>query len=101
MATSLIVPTLDREERFDSREYYLRVKRKFFVTLAAATIWGMLLHPVLTGQRDPVLGWLLLFLAVVVGLAVFRNERVHSGLTIVAWALFLASVVGFGLQYGG
>ena len=60
----------------------------------------MLLYPVLTGQRDPVLGWLLLFLAVVVGLAVFRNERVHAGLTIVAWALFLASVVGFGLQYG-
>ena len=95
------MPSLDREEDFDSRGYYLRVRRKFFITLGVATVWGMLLYPVLTGERDPVLGWLLLFLAVVIGLAVFRNERVHAALTFLAWALFLASMIGFGLQYSG
>jgi hypothetical protein len=101
LATSLLVPDPDREESFDSREYYFRVQRKFFTTLVVVTLWGMLLYPVFMGQPDPVLEWLLLFLAVVVVLAVTRNVRAHAGLTVVAWALFLTWVISFGFQHGG
>ena len=68
------------------------------ISLAVATVWGMLLYPVFMGQRDPVLQWLLLFLAAVVVLAVTRNEKAHAGLTLAAWALFLTWVISFGLQ---
>ena len=100
LATSLLIPNTDRETDFDSHEYYLRVHRKFFITLAVATAWGMLLYPVFMGQPDPVLEWLLLFLALVVVLAVTRNEKAHAGLTIAAWALFLTWVISFGMQHG-
>jgi len=100
MATSLLVPNPDREEGLDSREYYFRVQRKFFTSLAIVTVWGMLLYPVFMGQRDPVLEWLLLFLVAVVVLAVTRNEKAHAGLTVAAWVLFLTWVISFGMQHG-
>lgn len=100
MATSLLVSNPDREEIVDSHEYYFRVHRKFFTSLAVVTVWGMLIYPVFMGKPDPVLQWLLLFLAVVVGLAVTRNEKAHAGLTIAAWVLFLTWVISFGMQHG-
>jgi hypothetical protein len=100
LSTSLLIPSTDHEKNFDSREYYFRVHRKFFTSLAFATVWGVLLYPVFMGQRDPVLEWLLLFLAVVVILAVTRNEKAHGGLTVAAWALFLSWVISFGMQHG-
>ncbi|MDJ0863729.1 MAG: hypothetical protein QNJ82_16005, partial [Gammaproteobacteria bacterium] len=99
MATTLLIPSSEVVEDFDSRVYYFRVHRKFFAALGATTVWGMLIYPVFMGQHDPVLGWLLLFLAVVVMLALTRNERAHAGLTIAAWALFLTWVISYGFQH--
>lgn len=98
-ATSLLIPASDDAGGFDSREYYFRVHRKFFAALAITTVWGMLLYPVFMGQRDPVLEWLLAFLAVMVVLALTRSEKAHAGLTIAAWALFFTWVISFGFQH--
>ena len=72
--------------------------RQFFGVMAVAVLWGMSIFPVLFGQRDPVLGWLLLFLAVVLVLAVTRHAAVHASFTIIAWLLFLTWVLSYGFS---
>ncbi len=99
MASSLLISPSGEGEGFDSHEHYFRVHRLFFTALAITTVWGMLLYPVFMGQRDPVLEWLLAFLAVMVVLALTRNEKAHAGLTIAAWALFLTWVISYGFQH--
>ena len=62
----------------------------------------MSIYPVMFGQIDPVLEWILLFLAVAVTLAVTARPTVHAVLTIVAWVLFglLVGSYGFNTQAG-
>jgi hypothetical protein len=95
-ATSLLIPDVGAEEDVDSRSYYFRVHRSFFATMSVAVVWGMSIRPVMFGQMDPILEWLLLFLAVTVTLAVTKNEMVHAVLTVVAWVLFAIFVGSYG-----
>jgi hypothetical protein len=95
-ATNLLIPDLSADPDVNSRSYYYRVHRSFFAAMSVAVVWGMSIYPVMFGQIDPILEWLLLFLAVMVTLAVTKNETVHTVLTVVAWVLFAAFVGSYG-----
>ena len=95
-ATTILIPDLGSEAAFDSRSYYFRVHRGFFVAMSVAVVWGMSIYPVMFGHVDPILEWLLLFLAVMVTLAVTANATVHTVLTVVAWILFAMMVGSYG-----
>ncbi|MGB6640279.1 MAG: hypothetical protein WBG67_05855 [Thermoanaerobaculia bacterium] len=95
-ATNILIPDLGSEPDIDSRGYYYRVHRSFFATMSVAVVWGMSIYPVIFGQLDPVLEWLLLFLAVTVTLAVTASTTVHAVLTVVAWILIAILVGSYG-----
>ena len=95
-ASNLLIPDLSEASQLDSRRFYYAIHRRFFITMAVAFVWGMLVYPVMFGQVDPILEWLLLFLAVVLILAATKNEAVHAVLTVVAWLLFAIYVASYG-----
>jgi hypothetical protein len=95
-ATSLLAPDLREPSRFDSRRHYYAVHRAFFAVMSVAVAWGASIYPVMFGTIDPILEWLLLFLAVMVTLAITSNERAHAVLTVVAWLMFVIFVGSYG-----
>ena len=95
-ATDLLIPDLDGAVDVDSRSYYYTMHRGFFAAMSAAVIWGMSIYPVMFQQVDPILEWLLLFLAITVVLAITRNATVHAVLTVLAWILFAIMVSSYG-----
>jgi hypothetical protein len=98
VATTVLIPDPDGTTGSDGRTIYYSVHRQFFGALAVAVVWGMLLHPVLLGEPDPVLVWLVLFLGVVVTLAVTPRPAVHAVLTVAAWVLFIIWVISYGFS---
>ena len=80
-ATNLLIPDLGAEPDVDSRDYYYRTHRSFFAVMSVAVVWGLSIYPVMFGRIDPIFEWLLVFLAVMVTLAVTKNETVHTVLT--------------------
>ncbi|KPK28932.1 MAG: hypothetical protein AMJ61_00010 [Desulfobacterales bacterium SG8_35_2] len=96
LAVKILIPEASQQEKLDMREFYYRVHRQFYTTMALAVLWGIMIYPVFFGKPDPVLEWLLLFLAVMIALAFLKNPKLHAVLTVVAWALFLTWVLSYG-----
>ena len=95
-AASLLIPDFSESSAIDSKDYYFSVHRGFFTGMSVAVVWGLSIYPVMFGQVDPILEWLLLFLAVMVVLAITRHETAHKVLTIAAWVLFAVFVGSYG-----
>ena len=95
-AACLLIPDFSESSAVDSKSYYFSVHRGFFTAMSVAVLWGLSIYPVMFGRVDPILEWLLLFLAVMVALAVTRNETVHKALTVAAWVLFITFVGSYG-----
>ncbi|MFC1689406.1 hypothetical protein ACFL07_07105 [Pseudomonadota bacterium] len=97
-ASSLLIPDLGESSEVDSKSFYYHNHRSFFAAMSVAVTWGISVYPVLFGQLDPIFEWLLLFLAVMVTLAITKNETVHKLLTLVAWLLFATFVASYGFS---
>lgn len=92
-ATYILLPEIPPDDSLDLRAYYFEVSRQFFFLLALLQAWiigvDFLLGTGFTSAGVVTLVALLLALL----LATSRKITVHVGGTVVAWVLFLGSMV--------
>ena len=91
IANRLLTEKPEHEERVEfSREQYLRVSRRLFSVLAILMIWvigtDIVLGKGITADSGANIAALVLFCA----LAVSRNERLHSVVTVLFYLLTVA-----------
>jgi len=103
LATSLLVPEIDLksgedEDPIDTESFYYQISRGYFGALTAVALWGLTLHPVLTGEPDPAWPAIAAILACCATLAGTRNRRVHAAGAVGIWILFLALVISSGVS---
>lgn len=96
LAVALITPTADDLERpgFELRRFYFARSRNFF--LAVAAFQGVLVvqSSAFFGLRPTILAAQVSGVAIGVGLASTRSERVHRVVTVVAYAVVVVHVLG-------
>ncbi len=92
-ATCVLLPDMPADESLDKRAFYFEVSRQFFLMLALLQVWiigvDVLLGGGFTSAGIVNLSTLLLALL----LASSRKTTIHVGGTVVAWVLFLGSMV--------
>ena len=98
VAVAIIIPEDQQAGKIDLQEFYFKTNTKFFLTLAFAVIWGLCLYPVFYGKLDPVFGWLLSFLIIMILLGFMKNSKLHVILSITAWVLFFIWLLSYGFS---
>lgn len=92
-ATCVLLPDMPADESLDKRAFYFEVSRQFFLMLALLQVWiigvDVLLGGGFTSAGIVNLSTLLLALL----LASSRKTTFHVGGTVVAWVLFVGSMV--------
>ena len=92
-ATCVLLPDMPADESLDKRAFYFEVSRQFFLMLALLQVWiigvDVLLGGGFTSAGIVNLSTLLLALL----LASSRKTTIHVGGTVVAWVLFVGSMV--------
>ena len=97
-ATQTLLSRQNSDDMAFTSSHYRAVSRRFFLILAALMVWAITLEFALgDGTLNSAfadLSALILFVA----LATVDSERLHAGLTVVAWFLILALVMLTGFQ---
>jgi len=96
VAVAIIIPEDKQQGKVNLRQFYFKTNVKFFLTLALAVIWGISLYPVFYGKLDPVFGWLLSFLVIMIMLSFIKKPIFHVVLSITAWAFFVIWILSYG-----
>jgi len=98
VAVAIIIPEDKQQGKVNLRQFYFKTNVKFFLTLALAVIWGISLYPVFYGKLDPVFGWLLSFLVIMIMLSFIKKPIFHVVLSITAWAFFVIWILSYGFN---
>ncbi len=92
-ATCILLPEIPADDSLDLRAFYFEVSRQFFFLLALLQAWIIGVDVLLgTGFKSAGIVNLVALLLVLL-LASSRKTTVHVGGTVVAWVLFLGSMV--------
>ena len=92
-ATCILLPEVPPDDSLDLRAFYFEVSRQFFLLLALLQVWIIGVDVLLGTGFTSAGGVTIVALLLALLLATSRKIAIHVGGTVVAWVLFLGSMV--------
>jgi hypothetical protein len=101
LASSLLMPDITANERFDVREHYSRVRRSYSTAFISIWLWSIFLWPVMKGVFAPTVPFLAVFLVLAILQRQLTSPKAHAAVAVANVVWLIVFIASFSLELGG